>query len=60
LYVSLRDLKPQIELSTDLMDRARVPLERMLQMAGRTVGQGDVGVPIIDTPEKIDPGISGD
>ena len=48
LYVSLRDLKPQIELSTDLMDRARVPLERMLEMAGRTVGQGDVGRPIID------------
>jgi quinolinate synthase len=42
------------------MDRARVPLERMLEMAGRTVGQGDVGVPIIDTPEKIDPAISGD
>jgi quinolinate synthase len=47
LYVSLRDLTPQIELSTDLMDRARVPLERMLEMAGRTVGQGDVGRPII-------------
>jgi quinolinate synthase len=47
LYVSLRDLKPQIELSTDLMDRARVPLERMLEMAGRTVGQGDVGRPLI-------------
>ena len=47
LYVALRDLKPQIELSTDLMDRARVPLERMLEMAGRTVGQGDVGRPVI-------------
>ena len=42
------------------MERARVPLERMLEMAGRTVGQGDVGKPIIDTPEKIDPAISGD
>jgi quinolinate synthase len=31
-----------------------VPLERMLEMAGRTVGQGDVGRP------KIDPAISGD
>ena len=30
------------------MDRARVPLERMLEMAGRTVGQGDVGKPIIE------------
>jgi len=47
LYVSLRDLTPRIELSTDLMDRARVPLERMLEMAGRTVGQGDVGKPRI-------------
>ncbi len=45
LYVSLRDLKPQIELSPEVMDRARVPLERMLEMAGRTVGQGDVGRP---------------
>ena len=45
LYVALRDLEPRIELSSDLMDRARVPLERMLEMAGRTVGQGDVGRP---------------
>ena len=44
------------------MERARVPLERMLEMAGRTVGQGDVGsqLPIIDHPEEIDPAISGD
>ena len=45
LYVSLRDLKPQIEMSTELMDAARVPLQRMLDMAGHTVGQGDVGRP---------------
>jgi quinolinate synthase len=42
------------------MEGARVPLERMLEMAGRTVGQGDVGTPIIDNPEDIDPRISGD
>jgi quinolinate synthase len=53
------------------MERARVPLERMLEMAGRTVGQGDVGrpvlseaegaiLPIVDHPEEIDPAISGD
>ena len=45
------------------MDRARVPLERMLEMAGRTVGQGDVGRPRIHVPvepEDIDPKISGD
>jgi quinolinate synthase len=35
-------------------------LDRMLEMAGRTVGQGDVGKPIIDQAENIDPRISGD
>ena len=45
LYVSLRDLAPRIEMSTELMDSARVPLQRMLDMAGHTVGQGDVGRP---------------
>jgi quinolinate synthase len=66
LYVALRDLQPRIELSQEVMDRARVPLERMLEMAGRTVGQGDVGMPIIEDreggipPEEIDPAISGD
>jgi hypothetical protein len=35
-------------------------------MAGRTVGQGDVGMPVIEepdggvAPEEIDPAISGD
>jgi len=47
LYVALRDLQPRIELSTEIMDAARKPLERMLDMAGRTVGQGDVGRPRI-------------
>ena len=47
LYVSLRDLKPQVDLSTELMDAARVPLQRMLDMAGHTVGQGDVGRPTL-------------
>src|SRR5437667_3609264 len=60
LYVSLRDLQPRIELSPEVMDRARVPLERMVAMSGRAVGQGDVGMPIIDHPEEIDPEISGD
>jgi quinolinate synthase len=48
LYISLRDLEPRIELSAEVMDKARVPLERMLDMAGRTVGQGDVGRPVIN------------
>jgi len=47
LYVALRDLEPRIELSPEVMAKARVPLERMLEMAGRTVGQGDVGMPKI-------------
>jgi quinolinate synthase len=47
LYVALRDLSPRIELSVELMDAARKPLERMLEMAGATVGQGDVGQPQI-------------
>jgi quinolinate synthase len=45
LYVALRDLEPRIELAADLMDAARKPLQRMLDMAGHTVGQGDVGRP---------------
>jgi quinolinate synthase len=67
LYVALRDLKPQIELSPELMDAARKPLERMLEMAGGTVGKGDVGMPQIRedreggvAPADIDPSISGD
>lgn len=45
--MALRDLKPEIALSREIMDRARIPLERMLEMAGRTIGQGDVGMPKI-------------
>ena len=47
LYVALRDLQPRIDLSDEVMAAARLPLERMLDMAGRTVGQGDVGRPQI-------------
>jgi quinolinate synthase len=66
LYVALRDLEPRIELAPDVMKAARVPLERMLEMAGGTVGKGDVGMPVIEEkdggvpPEDIDPKISGD
>lgn len=60
LYVALRDLQPRIELSPEVIKRARLPLERMLEMAGRTVGKGDVGMPLIDREEGIDPAISGD
>ena len=40
----LRELQARIELSAEVMPRPG-PLERMLEMAGRTVGQGDVGRP---------------
>ncbi len=45
LYVSLRDLEPRIEIEEGLRQRARKSLDRMLEMAGHTVGQGDVGRP---------------
>jgi quinolinate synthase len=35
-----------------------VPLERMLEMAGRTVGHGDVGTPVLGDAEV--PKIDGD
>jgi quinolinate synthase len=46
LYVALRDLEPRIEMDEELRLAARKPLDRMLDMAGRTVGQGDVGRPV--------------
>jgi quinolinate synthase len=47
LYVALRDLEPRIEIEEELRLAARKPLDRMLAMAGNTVGQGDVGRPVI-------------
>jgi quinolinate synthase len=46
LYVALRDLEPRIEIEEGLRLRAKKALDRMLDMAGHTVGQGDVGKPI--------------
>ena len=46
LYVSLRDLAPRIEMDEALRRAAQKPLDRMLEMAGRTVGKGDVGKPV--------------
>jgi quinolinate synthase len=34
-------------LTPEIMEKSRIPLESMLEMAGRTVGQGDVGRPKI-------------
>jgi quinolinate synthase len=47
LYVALRDLEPRIEMDETLRKAAERPLKRMLEMAGATVGKGDVGRPII-------------
>jgi quinolinate synthase len=47
LYLALRDLEPRVEMDETLRLAARKPLERMLEMAGGTVGQGDVGRPIV-------------
>ena len=46
LYVALRDLMPRIEMEESLRLAAERPLRRMLDMAGSTVGKGDVGKPV--------------
>ncbi|MGJ8537459.1 MAG: quinolinate synthase NadA, partial [Parasphingopyxis sp.] len=46
LYIALRDLEPQIELDEELRLQAKKSLDKMLEMAGATVGQGDLGAPV--------------
>ena len=47
LYLSLRDLTPRIEMEEGLRLRAKRSLDRMLELASATVGQGDLGpVPV--------------
>ncbi len=43
LYVALRDLTPRIEIEEGLRLQAKKSLDRMLEMAGGTVGKGDLG-----------------
>ena len=43
LYVALRDLEPRIEIEEGLRLAAKKSLDRMLEMAGGTVGKGDLG-----------------
>jgi len=43
LYAALRDLEPRIEIEEGLRLRAKKSLDRMLEMAGGTVGMGDLG-----------------
>ncbi len=45
LYTALRDLEPRIEIEESIRLDARKSLDRMLEMAGSTVGQGDLGAP---------------
>jgi quinolinate synthase len=33
LYISLRDLEPRLEMPADLLDQARIPIERMLALS---------------------------
>ena len=43
LYFALRDLQPRIEMEEGLRLAAKKSLDRMLEMASGTVGQGDLG-----------------
>ena len=43
LYLALRDLKPQVHIEEGLRLEAKKSLDRMLEMAGGTVGKGDLG-----------------
>ena len=43
LYFALRDLTPRIELDETVRLAAKKSLDRMLEMAGGTVGKGDLG-----------------
>ena len=43
LYLALRDLEPQIHIEEGLRLQAKKSLDRMLEMASGTIGQGDLG-----------------
>ncbi|MCK0129203.1 quinolinate synthase NadA [Erythrobacter sp. F6033] len=43
MYTALRDLEPQIVIEEDVRLKAKESLDRMLGMAGGTVGLGDLG-----------------
>lgn len=47
LYAALDTLQPRIEIDEELRIAAKKPLDRMLEIAGSTVGKGDVGRPVI-------------
>ncbi len=43
LYLALRDLEPQVRIEEALRVQAKKSLDRMMEMAGGTVGKGDLG-----------------
>ena len=43
LYLALRDMEPRIEIDEATRIAAKRPLDRMLEMAGASVGKGDMG-----------------
>lgn len=43
LYTCLRDLEPRIEIEEGLRLKAKQSLDKMLEMASGTIGQGDLG-----------------
>ena len=43
LYTALRDLEPRVEIEEGLRLQAKKSLDRMMEMAGGTVGKGDLG-----------------
>ena len=43
MYTALRDLEPRIEMDEELRVQAKKSLDKMLEMASGTVGQGDLG-----------------
>jgi quinolinate synthase len=53
LYLSLRDLAPRVEIGEHVRLAAKKPLDRMLAMAGGTVGKGDVGRPVLAGPPPV-------
>ena len=43
LYTALRDLTPRVEIEEGLRLQAKKSLDRMMEMAGGTIGKGDLG-----------------
>ena len=43
LYPVLRDLTPRVEIEEGLRVQAKKSLDRMMEMAGGSVGKGDLG-----------------